>query len=118
MNEELARCLEMCLSRCEMVYRTGRSPADIRNLAKVWAEDFERELRPRDTCQLITECFRLWRLKSQWFPTPAQILSLIEDQRPAPVPPPEPEPDPEELARRARAVQRVRSWLKRLRNQS
>ncbi|MBQ9406955.1 MAG: hypothetical protein IJU37_09525 [Desulfovibrio sp.] len=62
------------LAEMEIVYRTGRTPEEIAVLADIWAEDLADE-KPED----VERAMQRYRLQSRFFPTPADIVAILDD---------------------------------------
>ncbi|MBQ9407445.1 MAG: hypothetical protein IJU37_12005 [Desulfovibrio sp.] len=62
------------LAEMEIVYRTGRTPEEIAVLADIWAEDLADE-NPED----VDRAMQRHRLQSRFYPTPADIVGILDD---------------------------------------
>lgn len=110
-REELYQALLANLTRCEIVYRTGRSRQALEACAEVWTGDLEDEIRSHHTSQTLDACFQAWRRKSRWFPTPGDIIPILQTfTRPVRYEP-EKELSDEENRKREQAIARVVAWL-------
>lgn len=64
------------LVAAELVYRSGRSPSEIRALAKIFARVLEK-----DNLASIKAAFALHVERSIYFPTPADIAAVLPETR-------------------------------------
>jgi len=64
------------LAACAIVQRTyGKQGEDLEVAAKIWSKDLQGWAG-----EDIAEAMEYWRMKSQEFPTPADIIAILERQ--------------------------------------
>lgn len=75
-NEEEKSAIAIQLSACLAVQRTyGKQASDLGAVVKIFLSDLNEYASPQ-----IAEALEIWRTKSPEFPTPADIIAILDDK--------------------------------------